>query len=400
MAQWEVFLRIVYYTHTAFLEPALSLIHELSRRAEVHLLLEVGPGAWQTASFDLARRLLPAGLVPADEVLRDAFPEAVRVYWQSTASFNLVIHQERRSLHPNSWKVSRQVIEFVTKLAPTVFHVDDVDVSPRLALALRGLRRIPLVLNVHDPVPHSGESNWRKDLSRRLSYGRATQFVLHNHRLKDSFCQSYQLSPERVHVVRLGVYELFNAWSAASTLERDATILFFGRLSPYKGLDVLYAAMRHVARHVPGVRLVVAGRPIPGYQPPPPPLLGEPAIIDVVDRYLTNAELARLNQEASLVVCPYLDATQSGVVLTAYAFGNPVVASDVGGLTEYVVHGETGWLVPAGDPEALASALTRLLRDAPLRAQLRQGVKGFVQRELGWDRVAEEMLAVYRYAGG
>ena len=388
-------MRIVYYTHTAFFETALSLVSELSHRAEVHLLVEVGPDAWNTASFDVPPCPLPSGLVPADEVLRDVFPAEVREYWRRTASFHLVVHNERRSLHPTSWRVSRQVIRFVESLRPAVFHVDDVDVSTRLALALPYLRRTPLVLNVHDPAPHSGEHNWRKDLSRWSAYRKATRFVLHNRQQKEPFCRRYRIVSEAVQVVRLGAYDIFRAWADPQTQEEPNSILFFGRISPYKGLDVLYEALPRVVQQVPGVRLIVAGKPISGYTPPRPPSVPGPAQVQVLSRYLSNATVAQLIQRASLVVCPYRDATQSGVVLTAYAFHKPVVASDVGGLSEYILNERTGVLVPPGDPDALADALCRVLTIPALRRSLGQGVVRLTETTLSWARAAEETLSVY-----
>ena len=105
-------MRIAYYTHPAFFELALCLVRELSRHADVDLLLEITPGGWNSAGFDVHPRPLPAGIVPADEILRDAFPAGVRRYWQAASSFHLVVHRSARSLHPSSWRTSRRALEF------------------------------------------------------------------------------------------------------------------------------------------------------------------------------------------------------------------------------------------------------------------------------------------------
>ena len=101
-----------------------------------------------------------------------------------------------------------------------------------------------------------------------------------------------------------------------------------------------------------------------------------------------SARLVELCQRAAVVACPYVDASQSGVVLTAFALGTPVVTSAVGGLPEYVEHGETGLLVPPGDSEALARALTLVLEDRGLRARLRSGIACRLEGDLGWSRSA------------
>jgi glycosyltransferase involved in cell wall biosynthesis len=392
-------VRVVYYTHPAFFEPALCLVRELSRRIEVHLLLEISPGAWQIAAFDVRQQRLPRGLLPADEILRDAFPGGVRDYWRSAASFHLVVHSSARSLHPSSWLTSRQAWRYAAARRANVLHIDDVDVSPRLALALPASRVPPIVLAVHDPEPHSGERNWRKTLARRLAYRRAQTFVLYNAESQPAFAARYGIDPAAVQATRLGVYDVFPQWPSAAGLPPHS-VLFFGRLSWYKGLDTFYDAARMVAERLPGVTFVVAGRPVEGYTPPPPPVLPHGGIIRLIDGYVSNSDAAALFRSASVVVCPYRDATQSGVVLTAFAFGVPVVATAVGGLPEYVIPDRTGILVPPGDPKALAAAIERIVRDPALASRLSRNIVTAASEELAWRHTADALLRVYERAAG
>lgn len=393
-------VEIVYYTHSAFFEPALCLVKALSQRVHLHLLLELAPGAWQTAGFDLASRPLPAGLIPADEVLKTAFPSGVRAYWQSAASFHLVVHPSRRSLHPSSWSVSRRVLRFVAERNADVLHIDDVDVSPRLALALPTLRGVPVVIAVHDPEPHTGERNWRKGLARRLAYPKASGFALYNAASRADFAARYRIAPASIQVTSLGVYDIVREWPSLPPDRGSATVLFFGRLSPYKGLDVFYEAARLISQRAAGVSFVVAGRPVAGYTPPAPPALDPSARLGVIDRYLSNTEAAALFRDASVVVCPYRDATQSGVVLTAFAFEVPVVATAVGGLPEYVIPEQTGLLVPVGDPRAVADAVCRILVDTEFAAQLRRGIATATDGALSWRNTADVLVRLYESVSG
>jgi glycosyltransferase involved in cell wall biosynthesis len=387
-------VRIVYYSHPAFFEPTLCLVRELSRQIDVHLLLEISPAAWQTATFDLRDRLLPAGIIPADDVLRDALPSGVREYWRSAASFHLVVHPSARSLHPSSWRTSRKVLRFTDHVGADVLHIDDVDVSPRLALAMPASRRPPIVLAVHDPKPHSGERNWRKMLARRLVYPRTDRFVLYNAALRADFAATHRISPDAIEVTHLGVYDVFPQWP--SPVERTVpTVLFFGRLSTYKGLDVFYEAASRIAERVNGVRFVVAGRPVEGYMPPPAPALRNGSVIEVIDTYLSNTDAAALFRSAAVVVCPYRDATQSGVVLSAFAFGVPVVATTAGGLPEYVVPHRTGLLIPPDNANALADAVVRVLQEPGLATTLRHGIREAAGNELHWKRTVDALLSVY-----
>ena len=391
-------MKIVYYTHTAFFEVALSLAPLLAERVELHLLLEVTPTAWQTAGFDLAERRLPAGLVSGDVHLAADFPAAVRDRWRMAASFQLVVHRQPRSIHPESWRLSRHVLNYAKHgLRADLLHVDDVDPSPRLALGLvPRLRDLPLVLTVHDPLPHLGETNWRKSLARRLAYPRTDRFVLHSQALVDDFTQRHSIPPQMVSVAHLGAYDVFRAWQPdlPGCAAQTPTVLFFGRLSPYKGLEVLYEASSLVAAAVPTVTFVVAGAPVEGYVPPDPPELPAPASFVEQRRHLANEDLARLFCQASVVVCPYLDATQSGVIAVAQAFGKPIVASRIGGIPEYVREGETGLLVPPGDAVALAAALSRALTDEDLRSRLSRSA-GQAAAADSWRESADTLSDAY-----
>ena len=135
-------------------------------------------------------------------------------------------------------------------------------------------------------------------------------------------------------------------------------ILFFGFVRRYKGLDVLIEAMPRV-RAARDVTLVVAGE---FYEPIEPlrariAALGLGDVVRVLDRYVADEEVGDLVAAADAVVLPYRSATQSGVVLVAYAGGCPVISTADGGLPEVVEEGVTGHLVPPEDPVALADAI-------------------------------------------
>lgn len=386
-------MRVVYYTQPCFFDSDLPLVRELSRLVELHLVLELSPEAWSSGLFDVPPRSLPDGVVPAEPVLKDCFPHAVRTYWENAASFSLSVHNSRRSIHPTSWLVSHRTTQFVRSLKPDVLHL--VGVSLRAAWALPELRQIPMVLSIHDPEPHAEEQDWRGNLARRLTFGRAARFILHNEALREPFCTHHRVSASRVDVTPLGILNIFREWITRHEPEDDHTVLFFGRLSRYKGLETLYQAAPLVTERVPGVCFVVAGRAVAGYIPPLAPVLSNGASVELHEGYVSNAQAACLFQRATVVVCPYIDATQSGVVLTAYAFGKPVIATQVGGLAEYVFDGVTGMLVPPGDPTVLADALSALLLSRDTRDRFKSCINQLEEGAFSWRTIAEQTIASY-----
>jgi glycosyltransferase involved in cell wall biosynthesis len=389
-------LKVVYYTHTFFLDPALLLARALSKKCELHLFVELTPSNWNSALFDIPRRdMLRNEIIPGETLLDGAFPEGIRAYWRDAASFQFVVHKHTSAFNPQAFLLSNQAARAISKLKPDIIHLDEI--FPKFAMGLLSLARIPIVLNIHDPKRHEGEESRRIALAQRIIKPRVAQYVLFNRSLREHFCGAFSISPQKVSTTHLGIYDIYREWAKPDLIGAPFDILFFGRLSPYKGLDVLFSALEIVSREKPSLKAIIAGKPIPGYKIPALPQLSNGGSIQILDRYINNYELADLFQRAKLVACPYVDATQSGVVLTAYAFNKPVVASDIGGLGEYVSE-RTGALTAPGDPSALAEKILAVLSDpaAPIRFQ--NGIEDARIGELSWDSAADDILKIYQLA--
>lgn len=199
-------------------------------------------------------------------------------------------------------------------------------------------------------------------------------------------------------------YAVFSELSAVTRQEararlglspQERVILFFGYIRPYKGLGHLIKAMA-IARRSIDCTLLVAGE---FYEERShyDRLVNEYSFGDRVrleDRYIPNEDVAIYFQAADLVVLPYLSATQSGIVQIAYGFDKPVVVTDVGGMAEVVQDGETGFVVPSDDPEALAASIVRFFREekgADFSERIRES-----RAEFQWPRlvrVIEELLS-------
>jgi glycosyltransferase involved in cell wall biosynthesis len=158
-------------------------------------------------------------------------------------------------------------------------------------------------------------------------------------------------------------------------------------------LEYLIRAEPLITAQVPDAKFVIAGRgeDFNRYRR----LMVHPERFTVYNEYLPHDKRDELFRRASVVALPYIDASQSGVIPTAYTFGKPVVATTVGGLPELVEHGRTGYLVPPRDEQALADALVRLLIDKQLRHELGSNGKHKSNTELSPAAVARQTVAVY-----
>ena len=117
---------------------------------------------------------------------------------------------------------------------------------------------------------------------------------------------------------------------------------------------------------------------------------------EIINEFIPDEEIAQLFQRAKLVVLPYIEASQSGIIAIAYAFKKPVIVSSVGSIPEVVDHGKTGLLVPPGDAKALAEAIIELLKDDRLREEMGNNAFAKMEQELSWDKIAEKTLQVYK----
>ena len=188
-------------------------------------------------------------------------------------------------------------------------------------------------------------------------------------------------------------------------VRRDG-VLFVGRLTPHKGVDVLMRALP------PDVRLTVVGTEDHDPRPPErddPRLLRSLAARRDVE-FLTavdDEELARRYRAAAVLVIPSVERTTYGrwvtpsellglVALEAMASGTPVIASRIGGLPEVVEDGVTGYLVPPGNVAALRARIVAVLGDASAAARLGSKARERVVAELTWDRCAQRCLEAYR----
>lgn len=178
----------------------------------------------------------------------------------------------------------------------------------------------------------------------------------------------------------------------------ERVILFFGLLAPSKGVEDLIKGFKLAIKSCTA-KLVIAGYPtkhvdaakinslVSSYG------IEESVILDL--RYVPLNELGALMDLATVVVYPYRSSTQSGSLQTAYTFGKPVIATNVGGLPEVVEDGKSGFLIPAGSPAALAEKISMVMNKPVMAAEMGQYARMLSITRFGWDSIARKMMDVY-----
>jgi glycosyltransferase involved in cell wall biosynthesis len=266
-------------------------------------------------------------------------------------------------------------------------HYQWLSVEPLDAFLLPPKR--PRVLTAHNVLAHEPRPGQAAARRRIL---RAMDAVLVHSRHGAEQAARLGAPAERVHVIPHGAFDYLTRQPSAGSLPAELAsvegpvVLCFGLIRPYKGVDVLLRAFRRVG----GAELWIVGMPRMDIEPLRA-LGGER--VRFLPRFVPDPELPAYFRRADLLVLPYRDVDQSGVLYTALAFGKPIVASAVGGFAEL---GDLLRLVPPGDEAALADALDELLRDDAARAELAAAAARAAAGPYSWDAVAERTLALYR----
>ena len=252
--------------------------------------------------------------------------------------------------------------------------------APELDRVLLRGGRAPLVLTAHDLLPRRTAS--KHGLWRAL-FGRFARVVVHSAHGRQTLT-AFGVPEERLRVIPHPVFR-----SPVERADDGRTVLFFGIIRPYRGLDDALG----VAARLPETRLVVAGDPV----------------MDVSEQrayasrnvewrlgYLADRDVAEVHAGATVAVFPYRpEIDQSGSLLRALGAGVPAVVYDVGGLAEPVRAFGAGRVVAPGDGEALAAAVEELLSDREALEAARRGAE-HARDALTWDESARAHLELYR----
>ena len=301
-----------------------------------------------------------------------------------------------RQRYPTCLLMMRKIVKTILKHNPDVIHIQAHGHS-WFFVGFPFLKRYPIINSIHDIKPHKGDK-WSKGYKFSTKFGNkhTDQFIVHGRLQQTDLVKLYGISENLVNVIPLGNLSLFKKWQTKELEEIPNTILYFGRIWRYKGLDYLIKAEPLISKKIPDMKIIIAGRGenFDKYKQ----LMVHKNKFIIKNYNIPNEEVTELFQIASVVVLPYLEATQSGVIPLAYSFRKPVVVTDVGSLSEVVENGKTGFIVPPKDENALADAVIKLLKDDELRQRMGQNAYKYAITELSWERIANMTIKVYKKA--
>jgi alpha-maltose-1-phosphate synthase len=301
--------------------------------------------------------------------------------------------------------LSFKCIKSIETVQPDIIHFTTPLFHIPFFVKLYGLdRKIPVIQTVHSPFQEDTflmEKVIHLDtlMNNLITYKKT---IVHSQRDKEEIIKRGTFSENDIVVIPHGVYDVFNRYNIDNELQTKSTekncILFFGYIKKYKGLEYLIRSIPYINKEIADIKVIIAGEGDLSYYYD---LIENycPSIRDYLEihnDFIPDKEVSLLFQRASLVVIPYAQMTgQSGIATIGLAFGKPIVATNAWAFNEVLEDGETGYLVPPKDPEALSKAIIRILKDDNLR--VRMGNNAFKKgQELSWDNMAKKHIAVYK----
>ncbi len=274
--------------------------------------------------------------------------------------------------------------------------------------------RRPRVMTAHYILPP--EPGHRQVAAARKLFGSMDAVIAHSRRGADRLTGEVGLPAERVRVIPHGAFDYLTrlpeekplppelsrpnpAWDGDDP--RPPVVLFFGLLRPYKGIDVLIRAAEQLATPTGEVapELWIVGNPRMDLTELKEQTARLRLDVRWLPRFIEDDEIPEIMRRADVLVLPYLDGEQSGVLYTGIAFGKAMVVSDVGGIGEVAREHGVASLVDPGDAEALGRELSRLVIGsdaADERARLEARCRAAAEGPFAWDAVARDTLGLYR----
>jgi len=272
-------------------------------------------------------------------------------------------------------------------------------------------KRVVLTAHNVNAGKRDGKDSWLNRSTLSIQYRLCAHIFVHTPRMKAELVTDFRLSPSKVTVIPFGINNTTpksgvtrqTARAHFGLAEGDRTLLFFGQIAPYKGLEYLVEAVGILSLKNEPIRLIVAGKVKQGSEAYWSRIkisledtrLRDSAICHI--RFIPDSEVELFMQAADAVALPYVSIFQSGVPFLAYSFGLPVIATDVGSLRDDILEGRTGYVCAPCDSDKLATTISRYFTSTMYRD--RDGTRTFIQdyanQHHSWEKVGIATHSIY-----
>jgi glycosyltransferase involved in cell wall biosynthesis len=387
-----------------------------TNRAELAVALQTG-GVDRPYALGLASALIANGV--RIEVLGSEYVDCPEMH--STPGLTFL------NLWPSAAEVGKlsrvakhyvRLIRYIAVARPGIFHIlwnSKVQLFDRTLLMLyyKAMgKKVALTAHNVNQARRDGNDSWLNRLTLKVQYGLTDHVFVHTQKMKDELITEFSVRDSMVTVIRHPINDAFPDTSLTPTeakrrlglKDHEKAILSFGRIKPYKGIEHLLEAFQILAKRDADYRLIIAGeveKKNEGYLDQIhrmiPTEMDRKQQIILKSQFIPDEEMELYLKAADVMVLPYNEIFQSGVLFLGYTFGLPVVATDVGSFREEIVEGQTGFICRASDPMDLSRAIETYFSSDIYRnlEQSRLKIKHHAIIHHSWGAVAELTRDVY-----
>ena len=380
-------MKIAYISGRMFSDVDLSYLSHAQKQMDITYFVPIFKNRLTGAAFNLKKHFPKYGIFRAIDI----YPELKKFQLLiDTKKFYIINSPATHMWYPkNIW--------LYIKLMWTLRNYDVIHLTdfPYYYEWFYYILRKKIVLTVHDPIPHSSAAcnTPQIKLNRKIGFKLLEHFIILNHAQKQECIRINSLHNKCVYDSRLGRYDYLNIYQDNMDVTENKYILFFGQIASNKGLDILLPAMQKLHESNPSIKLVIAGKGKFNFDITPYQTL---EYIDIRNHFIPDEELAQLIQNSLFVVCPYKDATQSGVVMSAFAFNKPVIATNVGGFPEQVIHNQYGIIVPTSNIDKLVASMHYLCTNPSILDTFAENIRNnYEYGNNSWITIVTEMNEIY-----
>jgi D-inositol-3-phosphate glycosyltransferase len=300
------------------------------------------------------------------------------------------------------WKTMKDAVRHGVKIVH--FHFFGTGLLDRIGIWFARQRRLKVVATIHD-VESFHKKSRRAALASLLSS--LDGIVVHNTISRDEVSSFMDKKPAALAVIPHGNYIDYvgrplsrqDARERLGLPPKTPVFLFFGQIKKVKGLEIALRALALVRLSLPDAMLLIAGKIWKDDPSSYREVIHECRLEGNVlwhDGYVPQDRVDLYYYACDAVVLPYRRIYQSGVLLMALSYGIPVVASDLPGMSEIIKHDWNGYLFDAGDHEALAEALTRIIGQPQAARRIGEQGREYVRTHHDWDLIGKKTAEFYR----
>lgn len=309
-----------------------------------------------------------------------------------------------------------RLLHYAASAKPRIFHILWNNKLPILDRTLLTLfykvagKKIVLTAHNVNAGQRDQRDSWANRATLRIQYRLADHLFVHTKKMKDQLVDEFDVKASKVTVIPYGINNAVplteitkeEARRKLGLRNEEKVILYFGQIKRYKGLEYLVAAYQQIAQQE-DYRLIIAGERQKGFEEYwgaiQQTIERDPCRETVLQRieFIPDSETEIYFKSADVAVLPYTDIFQSGILFLAYAYGLPVIATDVGSFREDVIEGTTGFICPPRDSESLAAALKHYFESELFRElkDRRSRIRNYAVTEHSWSVVGKMTRDVY-----